>query len=59
MVIYAPLSLVLSSLHKRSEELKQSSTEKQSGFFLKISKQNGKVWGKSLTCAKQTSLTRP
>ena len=49
MVIYAPLSLVLSSLHKRSEELKQSSTAKQSGFFLKISKQNGKVWGKSFT----------
>ena len=29
------------------------------GFFLKISKQNGKVWRKSLTRTKQASLTRP
>ena len=28
-------------------------------FFLKISKEIGKEWRKSLTCAKRASLTRP
>ena len=34
-------------------------TAKQSGFFLKISKEIGKAWRKSLTRAKRESLTRP
>ena len=29
------------------------------GFFLKISKEIGKAWRKSLACAKRASLTRP
>ena len=29
------------------------------GFFLKISKEIGKAWGKTLTRAKLASLTRP
>ena len=29
------------------------------GFFLKISKEIGKAWRKSITCAKRASLTRP
>ena len=29
------------------------------GFFLKISKEIGKVWRKSLTHAKRASITRP
>ena len=29
------------------------------GFFLKISKEIGKAWGKTLTRAKRASLTRP
>ena len=29
------------------------------GFILKISKEIGKEWRKSLTCAKLSSLTRP
>ena len=29
------------------------------GFFLKISKEVGKAWRKSLACAKRASLTRP
>ena len=29
------------------------------GFILKISKEIGKAWRKSLPCAKRASLTRP
>ena len=34
-------------------------TAKLSSFFLRISKEIGKAWRKSLACAKRASLTRP
>ena len=57
MVIYAPLSLVLSTLHKRSQELKQSSTAKQSVFFFSKSVNKTVKCGVRVLRAKQASLT--
>ena len=37
----------------------QKVSSKTVGFFLKISKEIGKVWRKSLTSAKRANLTRP
>ena len=54
------LSLVLSLViaFQKQTDLPQKQTAKQSGFFLKISKEIGKAWCKSLSASLQTfSLT--
>ena len=41
------------------ETLQNNFRLQNSGFFLRISKEIGKEWRKSLTRAKRASLTRP
>ena len=50
------LSLVLSLViaFQKQTDLPQKQTAKQSGFFLKISKEIGKAWCKSLSASLQT-----
>ena len=43
----------------KEERAKDAVDCKTVGFFLKISKEIGKAWGKTLTRAKLASLTRP
>ena len=42
-----------------NEQAREFLDFKTGGFFLKISKEIGKAWRKSLTCEKRASVRRP